>query len=212
MRKKNVLIGIVVALVVALALFFGGYKYGQKQCKPCPPCPQPAAEVKKEPFKKPVAKKAVKRHVVKQAPAVTRQAAPAARRVMPMMVPSVGATQLILRINVVEWAPVFQGKSLHSRDIGPVVRQGLADGTVVRTREPLTFLVNNTSVSVQDGSAIVDVGQISPETILVVQPANGAKFASPPGGLPLTTNPGELHSVVQRGTSEVWMNFILAPK
>lgn len=207
-RRRKILIGIVVALLVILGLLWGGYKYGLKQCKPCP---QPVVEVKKEAVKKPATKKAVKRQVVKQAPAVTKQVAPVARRVASVAVPSIGATKLILRINVVEWAPVFEGKSLHSRDIGPIVRQGLANGTVVRTKESLTFLVNSASVSVQDGSAIVDVDQITPETVLVVQPTNGNRFASPPGGLPLTTNPGELEAVVKRGVSEVWMNFILAP-
>ena len=131
-----------------------------------------------------------------------------------VMVPALATTapQLILRINVVEWASVFKGKSLMSRDIGPVIRQGLANGTIVRTKEALTFVVNNASVSVQDGSAIVDPGPINAETTLVVQPANGGRFASPPNGLPLTTNPGELDAVVKRGTSEIWLNFILAPK
>ena len=198
MRKKNVLIGIVVAFVVALGLFFGGYEYGLKRCKPCP---QPVAEVKKEAVKKP---KSVKKQIAKQVmvPAPAHQVA----------VPNYGATKLILRINVVEWAPEFQGKSLHSRDIGPVVRQGLANGTVVRTKEKIGFLVNGASVVVCDGSAIVDPGAIGPETTLTVQPVNGARFASPPNGLPLLTNPGELNAIVQRGVSEVWMNFILAPK
>ena len=215
-RRRKILIGVIVALLLLLGLFWGGYKYGLKQCKPCPPCPAPT--VQKEPVKKPE-KKAVKKSqqkIFKQQVArqvtVARQAALVARRVTSTMVPSVGATQLILRINVVEWSPVFQGKSLHSRDIGPVVRNGLANGTVVRTTETFTFVVNNASVEVRDGSAIVDVDQIGPETVLVVQPPNGGRFASPSGGLPLTTNPGELNSAVQRGASEIWMNFVLAPK
>ncbi|MDO8743338.1 MAG: hypothetical protein Q7J30_02180 [Candidatus Azambacteria bacterium] len=165
--------------------------------------------------KKPVAAKPAKKQVdkrqqlVKQPPPVTKQTAPSV--VAQVAVPNFGATKLILRINVVEWAPVFKGKSLMSRDIGPIVRQGLANGTVVRAKEQLEFLVNGASVSVQDGQAIVDPGTIGPETTLVVQPVSGAKFASPPNGLPLKTNPGELDAVVKRGVSEIWINFILAP-
>jgi len=197
--RRNVLIGVVVALVVALALFFGGYKYGQKQCKPCP---QPIAEVKKKAVKKPVVKQAVAPAPPAPAPAPAPQIA---------AVPNVGATKLVLRVNIVEWAPVFQGKSLMSRDIGPVIQQGLVNGTVVRTKEQLGFLVNGASILVQNGSAIVNPGPIGPETVIVVQPANGMRFASPPNGLPFFTNPGELNAVVQQGVSEIWLNFILAP-
>lgn len=205
-KKKKTLIGVVVVLLLLLGLLFGGYKYGLKQCKPCPPCPAPA--VQKETLKpqkavkkqQPVAKRQVARQAVVSAPPVTQ-----------VVVPNYGTTKLILRINVVEWAPVFQGKSLMSRDIGPIVNQGLANGTVVRTKKTLVFLVNNASVSVQNGSAIVDPGPINSETVIVIQPANGARFASPPNGLPLTTNPGELDALVKRGSSEIWLCFILAP-
>ncbi len=124
---------------------------------------------------------------------------------------SVITPQLILRINVVEWSPLFQGKSLMSRDIGPIIRQGLANGTVVRTKNQCGFIVNGASVVVNDGQAIVGPGPIGPETALTVQPSAGPKFASPPGGIPLTTNPGELDALVKRGSSEIWLNFILAP-
>ena len=125
-------------------------------------------------------------------------------------IPAVATTpQLVLRINIVEWSPVFAGKSLLSRDIGPVVRQWLADGTVIRAKETLGFTVNGAAVSVQNGSAIINPGQVSPATALVIRPVDGAKFASPPNGLPFTTNPGELYGVVQNGVSEIWLNFIL---
>jgi len=189
---------VILGLLIGVGAFLAGYKYGLKQCKPYPP--QSVVEVKKSPVKKPVAKKAIKKAPV-----------PVKQRQM-VVVPSVGTAQLILRINVVEWAPVFQGKSLASRDIGPVVRQGLANGTVVRTKESLGFLVNGASVSVYDGSAIVDPGPIGPEAVLVVRPVDGVRFASPPNGLPLTTNQGELDAAVRRGASEIWMNFVLAPK
>ncbi len=195
-RRMNILVGILM-LCVLFGVLSGGYKYGLKQCKPCP---QPM--VQKE-AKKPVEKpKIAKKQVMKQAPAPVRQQ---------VAVPNYGATRLILRIVVVEWSPIFQGKSLKSRDIGPIVNQGLANGTVVRTKEVLGFLVNGASVIVRDGSAIVDPGPIGPETVLVIQPANGAKFASPPNGLPLITSPEELDDAVKKGVSGVRMNFILAP-
>ncbi len=130
-----------------------------------------------------------------------------------VVVPAVATAtpQLILRINIVEWSPIFSGKSLLSRDIGPVVRQGLANGTVVRTKETMGFTVNGANVSVENGSAIVNPGQVSAATAMVIRPADGAKFASPPSGLPFTTNPGELNGLVQSGVSEIWLNFILAP-
>jgi hypothetical protein len=159
------------------------------------------------------AAKKSRQNVVKQQ--VARQVAvalaPVSAPVRQVAVPNYAAPKLILRINVVEWSEDFRGKSLLSRDIGPVVRQGLANGTVVRTKSSCGFIVNGASVVVNDGNAIVDPGPISPETVLVVQPASGSKFASPPGSLPLTTNPGELDAVVKQGVSEIWMNFILAP-
>ncbi|MDO8443452.1 MAG: hypothetical protein Q7S78_00445 [Candidatus Azambacteria bacterium] len=203
-KRRKVLIGIVVALLVALALFFFGYKYGQKQCKPCP---QPV--IQKEEVKKPeqkIAKKqVVKRQVVRRAPV------PVSAPVRQAVVPNYAAPKLILRINVVEWSEDFRGKSLLSRDIGPVVKQGLANGTVVRTKSQCGFIVNGASVVVNDGNAIVDQGPIGPETVLTVQPSAGPKFASPPDALPLTTNPGELDALVKRGSSEIWLCFILAP-
>lgn len=196
-RRMQILVGIM-AILGLLLISFGGYKYGLKQCKPCP---QPV--VKKEAVKKPqkAVKPVAKQVVVAPAPVPAHQVA----------VPNYGATKLILRIVVVEWSPDFMGKSLMSRDIGPVVRRGLANGTVIRTKEQFGFLVNGASVVVHDGSAIVDPGPIKPEMTLTVQPINEARFASPPNGLPLVTNPGELNTLVQQGISEIWMNFILAP-
>ena len=195
----------VLLFIVAMIFVFGYFARGNiitatatklKACEEAVKKPQPVAKKPQVPKKKitPVAKQA--------APTV-----PAAQ----VTVPNYGATKLILRINVVEWSEDFAGKSLISRDIGPVIRQGLADGTVVRTKEPLGFLVNGASVVVRDGSAIVDPGTINTETVLIVQPSDGVKFASPPNGLPLTTNPGELDAVVKQGVSEIWMNFILVP-
>ena len=197
-KKKKALIGTVVVVLLALGLFFVGQKYGLKQCKPCPqPVVQKEVIEKQQP-------RVEKRQIVKRAvvPPVVQAVA----------VPNYAAPKLVLRLNVVEWSPVFQGKRLKSREIGPIIDQGLANGTVVRTKETLTFLVNNASVLVRDGSAIVDPGPIGPETVMVVQPANGMRFASPPNGLPLTTNPGELNAVVRQGMSEIWMCFILAPR
>lgn len=209
-KKKKTLIGVVVVLLLLLGLLFGGYKYGLKQCKPCPPCPAPA--VQKETLKPQKAvKKQTKRQVVRQEAPRPLVRTPVAPPVTQVVVPNYGTTKLILRINVVEWAPVFVGKSLMSRDIGPVIRQGLANGTVVRTREQLSFLVNGASVIVRDGSAIIDPGPIGPETVLVIQPVDGWMFASPPNGSSFFTNPGELNATVQQGMTEIWMSFILAP-
>jgi len=198
-RKKKALIGVIVALVLTLGLLFGGYKYGLKHCKPCP---ESVSAVQKEAVKKP--QKAVKKQV-------TKQAAPVSAPVRQVAVPNVGATPFVLRIVVVEWSSVFEGKSLRSRDIGPIIGQGLANGTVVRTKNRCGFIVNGASVVVDDGHAIVDPGPIGPETTLTIQPSAGHKFASPPGGVPLTTNPGELDALVKRGSSEIWLCFILAP-
>jgi len=198
---------VVILFCAAVTLFFGYHARGKaiseavkklEECEKAAKKPQPVA-------KKP---QITKRKIVKQqaAPPVMVKAQQVAA------VPNYAAPKLILRINVVEWSQIFEGKSLMSRDIGPVIRQGLANGTVVRTKEPLGFLVNGASVSVQDGQAIVDPGAINAETVLIVQPSDGAKFASPPNGLPLTTDPGELDAVVKRGVSEIWLNFILAPK
>ena len=197
----------VLLFIVAMIFVFGYFARGNiitatatklKACEEAVKKPQPVA-------KKP---QVTKRKIVK------KQAAPPimVKAQQVAAVPNYAAPKLILRINVVEWSQIFEGKSLMSRDIGPVIRQGLANGTVVRTKEPLGFLVNGASVSVQDGQAIVDPGAINAETVLIVQPSDGAKFASPPNGLPLTTDPGELDAVVKRGVSEIWLNFILAPK
>jgi len=216
---------VVVALFcTTVVLFFGYYARGKtvgkialslKQAeanrvtavKALEDCKKSSEERKDSVAKRQVAKPPMT--AKKKALPVAKQAAPSV--VAQVAVPNFGTTKLILRINVVEWSSVFQGKSLMSRDIGPIVRQGLANGTVVLAKEPLGFTVNGASVSVQGGHAIVDSGPINPETVLVVQPASGAKFASPPNGLPLTTNPGELDAVVKRGVSEIWLNFILAP-
>ena len=202
----------------AVVLFFGYHARGKavdevtKKLEACEDAKKPQQAAKKPQITK---KQVTKRRPVattKKVSPVAKQAAVPAPVQQAVAVPNYAAVpKLILRINVVEWAPVFEGKSLHSRDIGPVVRQGLANGKVIRTKESLMFMVNGASVSVQGGQAIVDPGTIGPETTLVVQPANGTKFASPPNGLPLTTNPGELDAVVKRGVSEIWMNFILAP-
>ena len=197
----------VLLFIVAMIFVFGYFARGNiitatatklKACEEAVKKPQPVA-------KKP---QVTKRKIVK------KQAAPPimVKAQQVAAVPNYAAPKLILRINVVEWSQIFEGKSLMSRDIGPVIRQGLANGTVVRTKEEFSFTVNGASVSVRDGSAIVDPGLINVETTLVVQPANGTRFASPPSGLPLFTNPGELNAVVQQGVSEIWMNFILAPK
>ena len=208
--KRAVILGFVsvmILFVIMLVLLFGFLARGKaisvaatklEVCEKAAKKPQPVA-------KKP---QVTKRKIVK------KQAAPPimVKAQQVAAVPNYAAPKLILRINVVEWSQIFEGKSLMSRDIGPVIRQGLANGTVVRTKEPLGFLVNGASVSVQDGQAIVDPGAINAETVLIVQPSDGAKFASPPNGLPLTTDPGELDAVVKRGVSEIWLNFILAPK
>lgn len=171
-----------------------------EDCKKVVALPKPKAVAKRVAHKKPVA-------VAKVLAAPVPVPAPAPIPTMASVIP-----QLILRINVVEWSPVFAGKSLKSRDIGPVVRQGLADGTVVRVKEPLNFTVNGASVVVvHGGSAIVNPGTVSQATSMVIRPVDGARFASPPNGLALTTNPGELLGVVQSGVSEIWLNFILAP-
>lgn len=217
--KKAVVIWFVVVVVLfcaATALFFGYHARGKavdgmaKKLKDC----KEAKQVVKKPQPK-----VAKRQVVKTAPPVTARVTPPAadsgtyvpaRVPVPALAPSAPA-QFALRINVVEWASVFAGKSLMSRDIGSIIRQGLANGTVVRTKIPLTFKVNGREVSVPDGQVIIDPGPIGPETALVVQPFCGSKFASPPNGLPLVTNPGELDALVKRGVTEIWLNFILDP-
>ncbi len=232
MSKKKVII-VALALVV-LAVFFGGYKYGQYQCKPCP---QPV--VQKEVVKKPIvaakkpSKKVAQALTPVPAPTPIPSSAPApvpkpakepappsvlapilapapapALALIPALVPA--PQKLILRLNVVEWSQIFEGKSLMSRDIGTLIRDGLVDGTVVRTTQPLIFNVNGATVTVQGGQVTLDPGQIGPETVIVVQPTGNAKFASPPNGLPLITWPEELDSLVKKGVREVWLNFILA--
>ncbi len=235
MSKKKVII-VALALVV-LAVFFGGYKYGQYRCKPCP-------EVKKVAIEKPAVAKKKPPKKVAQAPApapapvlvpasvpapapVPKPAkepappvptpvlapvpapAPPALTLIPALVPA--PQKLTLRLNVIEWNQIFEGRSLMSRDIGFLIRKGLADGTIKRATVPLTFDVNGKVVTVIDGQTALDPGQIGPETIIVVQPAGNVEFASPPDKLPLVTGPGELDSLVKKGVGEVWLNFILAP-
>lgn len=192
---------VVIMIIAAILLFWGGYWYDRCYDRPCPPCPE-IAVIKPLEVKKPV---------VKRIAAPTLQPAPMPKQtIVPALAPA-PIPQLILRINVVEWSQKFAGKSLMSRDIGPIIQQGLANGTVIRTRIPFIFRVNGSDVVVQGGSAIVNSGPIKPETALVIQPLLGEKFASPPNGLPLTTNPGELDAMVRQGMSEIWLNFILVP-
>ena len=189
MRARMIWSGVMLlALILTVGIFFWGYQY--LQCKPCV-----QVEIqKKDVVKKPVLKVPVKKTQI------------------------VAAPQLILRLNVVEWSKAFEGKSLMSRDIGPIIRKGLAEGTVKRTAIPLTFKVDGREVPVHNGQAILYPGPIGPETAMVVAPSEGVKFASPPpspiDGSPmaLVTGPGELDSLAKRGVEEVWLNFILAPR
>ncbi len=201
MSKGTKIVIVACVVLLLLVMFFVGavvykygYNYGLSQCKPCPK----QSEVQKKPV---IKKKVAKRRVTAAVPAP---------RVMALE--TTIAPQLILRINVVEWSSEFSGKSLMSRDIGPVIRQGLANGTVARTKAPYGFKVNGREVVVQDGQTIINPSPIGPETALIIQPVDGKKFASPPDNLPFITNPGELNALVARGTSEIWLNFVLAPK
>ena len=196
-RKNKIVVGVVAVLVLlVLAVFFGGYKYGQYRCKPC--------------VVKPVVAKSKS---IKKQQKVAKSSTLAPASTLTLISAIVSAPQkLTLRLNVVEWSQIFEGKSLMSRDIGSLIRKGLADGTVVRTTQPLMFNVNGAMVTVQGGQVTLDPGKIGPETTIVVQPSGNVKFASPPGELPLMTGPGELDTLVKKGVKEVWLNFILAPR
>jgi len=200
----------VAVIVVALAFgFWGGWVF-----KPCPE-PKPVA-VKKPVIKKPAAvKPQVKQVQVVEKPISAQPtspqptpAPPAPVPVLPVIPAAAPEQRLALRLNVVEWSPVFDGKCLESRQTGPLIRKGLAEGTVRRASVPITFLVNGMEVLVHNGQAIVDPGHIGPETTIVVR-SLGGRFASPPDGLPLVTKPGELDSLVKKGAREIWLNFIL---
>ncbi len=196
-RKNKIVVGVVAVLVLlVLAVFFGGYKYGQYRCKPC--------------VVKPVVAKSKS---IKKQQKVAKSSTLAPASTLTLISAIVSAPQkLTLRLNVVEWSQIFEGKSLMSRDIGSLIRKGLADGTVVRTTQPLMFNVNGAMVTVQGGQVTLDPGKIGPETTIVVQPSGNVEFASPPGKLPLVTEPGELDSLVKKGARELWLNFILAPR
>ncbi len=208
-KKKSWAIGVIVGVMVVLIGFFFGYLFGLSQCKPCP-------EVKKVVVKKPIAAKKSPKKVAQAltpvpAPVLAPTPAPApALALIPALVPA--PQKLILRLNVVEWSQIFEGRSLMSRDIGTLIRKGLADGTVKRATQPLMFNVNGAMVTVQGGQVTLDPGKIGPETAVVVQPSGNVEFASPPGKLPLVTEPGELDSLVKKGARELWLNFILAPR
>ena len=211
-RKNKIIVVCALAVLVGLLMIFlGGYKLGLSQCKPLQP-------VVKEEVKKPAAKKKPPKKVAQARIQVPKPAKESVPTLVPAPIPVLlvipAATpeqRLTLRLNVVEWSQVFEGKSLMSRDIGPLIRKGLSDGTVVRTAAPLTFNVNGAAVAVQNGQAVLDTGPIGPETVIVARSLEGAKFVSPPNGLPLTTNPGELDALVKKGAKEIWLNFILDP-
>ncbi len=201
----------IAAVVLAvLAGFWGGWVF-----KPCPE-PKPVA-VRKPVVKKPAAvKPQVKQVQVVEKPApaqpTSSQPTPAPPAPVPVLpvIPAAAEQRLTLRLNVVEWSPVFDGKCLESRQIGSLIRKGLAEGTVVRASVPIVFLVNGTRVLVQNGQAVLDTGLVL-GIPLVVWPVD-ARFASPPDGLPLETKPGELEALVQKGVREIWLNFVLAPR
>ncbi len=223
-KKRKIVIGVVMLLLLFGLFFVGGYKYGLSKCKPCPQGPQTV--VQKEAKKPVVVKKKPKtvqkpqQKVVKlpaSVPVIASTLVPTPAPVptpalvlIPALVPT--SQKLILRLNVVEWSQIFEGESLMSRDIGILIRKGLADGTVMRATQSLMFNVNGAMVTVQSGQVVLDPGQIGPETAMVVQPSGNVEFASPPSKLPLVTEPGELDSLVKKGVRELWLNFILAPR
>ena len=135
---------IVLGLLVAVGLLFGGYKYGLKQCKPCP---QPVPAVQKEVAKKPQ-QKVVKKQVAKQAAPIVKQVAPPP--VVAVAPPAadcgayvsapVPARLFTLRLNVVEWSDTFSG-DLFSRRLGPAIRKGMADGSIKQASAPIIFRV-----------------------------------------------------------------------
>lgn len=217
-------IGAVLLFIAAMIFVFGYHARGitiDKTVKKLEEC-EKAKKKPQQAVKKP---QIAKRQVAKRQPVVAKKVTPVAKQAAPLplamapapvplpVIPRVAAKtgQLTLRINVVEWSQIFEGRSLMSRDIGALIRKGLADGTVKRVAQPLIFNVNGAIVTVQGGQVALDPGQIGPETVIVVRSLEGAKFASPPNGLPLTTNPGELYALVKQGVSEIWLNFILDP-
>ena len=201
-KRVRALIVAISVLAVLGIMFYGVYTYGQYRCKPCV-VKQVVAKSKPIPIKKPQ-QKIAKRQVVESLTLTPALA------LIPALVSA--PQKITLRLNVVEWSQIFEGRSLMSRDIGFLIRKGLSDGTVVRAMVPLTFDVNGVKFTVQGGQIVLNLGQIGPETSVVVQPLGNVQFASPPDGLPLVAGPGELDFLVKKWARELWLNFILAPR
>ena len=235
MSKRAVVfwfIFVVVLFCTAVVFFFGYHARGKTVGKIALSLKQAEAnrvtavkaleDCKKSPKKrkKPVTKRQVAKPPItakKKVPPVAKQAAPPllaaapAPALLPVIPRAAAETgRLTLRINVVEWSQVFEDRSLVPRDIGPIIRQGLAAGTVRRAVAPLTFNVNGAEVLVQNGQAVLDPGP-SVQTGISIKPVGGGvKFVLPPGAqFPLVIAPGELKGLAESGIKDVWVNFIL---
>ena len=227
MSKKKIVVGVVAVLVLSV-MFWGvdkygykrGYKYGLSQCKPCPQSvvvqkkakkpmvvkKKPQKKVAKSLLKKPFAAKKKSAKRVAQAPAVATTLTPT-------------SALYTLRLNVVEWSPLFSGVPF-SRDIGPLIRKGLTESSIKRASRPVVFEIEwfcaegclrRQTVVVCNGQAAISMcpNVIGPDTWVRVW--SDTTFWSPPGGLPLVTNPGELYCQVKQGIKETYLHFILPP-
>ena len=210
MRKRVFYsIAVATALIILILGFCGGYMYGKRQV-----CVQtkPVVVAKKVTTVKPVAKaQALKKAEASPPLPLTAASATLPPSVIPKAVAE--TERLMLRINVVEWSPVFEGKSPASPDIGPVIRRGLDEGTVKRTTTPVAFNVNGATVTIQNGQVVLDPGPIGPGTNVSISPIGVEKYVLPLGArFPLTVGSGELSDLVNKGVSEIWLNFLLAPR
>lgn len=123
-----------------------------------------------------------------------------------------------LRLNVVEWSPAFEGVPF-SRNIGPTIRKGMAEGKILNTSKTIVFEVewwnakglSKQIITAQNGQAIIQVSPdaIGPDTWVAVQSVT--RFYAPPDSLPLTTHPGELHNQIKNGVETTYLHFILPP-
>jgi len=182
-----------------------------KKCEDRLTAQKAVEEVRKEVAKTtPLAKpKPVKKVVVKTAKAAPAPPAP----VLPAIPPAPPEVKrLTLRINIVEWSPVFDGACLEPRQIGPVADAGLTAGTVRRTTCPVQFNVNGAVVLVQ-GQAVLDLGPtLRAGTGVVIQPIGREYFVLPPGAqFPFGISAQDLKSSAEKGVSERRVFFILAP-
>ena len=146
-----------------------------------------------------------------------------------------------LRFNIVEWSPLLEGAPF-SRNVGPTIRKGMAEGTVTRTSASITFrvewrqggsrlagkniFINGELKSLPGGFTdrwMVEVVAKNGQATISLDPAligeetelhvwSDTQFSAPPDRLPLVTNPGELNRQVKGGVRETYLHFILPPK